>query len=79
MEHINKLSDRIVTMSPESPDKETAINAVSLNINYFISDIAKAIHNINETSLNSTDMSRRVSKLSEQTGISVETINLLTT
>lgn len=79
MENITHLAERIVTLAPGSPDKETAINATVININYFISDMLKVIKNINETSFSENDKIKRLIDLSDKTGIPLSTLkNALT-
>lgn len=69
MESIQKVAERIIDLAPASPDKETAVNAVRINITYLVDDILKLLKNINATSLNESDRFRRIIELEEKYGI----------
>ena len=69
MESIQKVAERIVNLSPASPDKETLTYAIAYNIKYLIDDVLKMIKNINETSLPGADRTKRIIEMETKFGI----------
>lgn len=74
MESIRQVADRIVNLTPSSPDKETASNAVAQNIWYLIDDAFALIKNINETSLPGSDRINRIMELKTKYGLPVKNL-----
>lgn len=69
MESIRDVAERIVTLSPGAPDRETLINAVEFNIKCLIGDVLNMVKNINETSLPGKDRLDRINELETKFGI----------
>lgn len=72
MEAIQKVAERIVDLSPSSPDRDTQVYAVNRNIFYLIHDLLALLKNINETSLPGEDRQRRLQELETKYGIPVK-------
>lgn len=70
MEHIEKVAERILKLSPGA-SPANAIIGTSVNIKYFIMDVCKMLKNIRDTSFSESDKLMRLERLSKETGIEV--------